>query len=103
MLRYAVFDKNPGREFEDDIYSDQEYDHCARGKLSEGDMENFLGEKLTGGLGLGVDWLPRLQSRRTMTLGFASARSRAFTIRKQVALSTIPIVTNVIRAHYLAA
>jgi len=47
-LRYAVFDKNPGKEFEDDIYRIRNTVIAPGAKLEKGDMENFLGEKLTG-------------------------------------------------------
>ena len=49
VLRYALFDKNPGKEFEDEVYRDQEYGNGAWCDiLKKGDFELFLGEKLTG-------------------------------------------------------
>ena len=48
VLRYAVFDKNPGKKFEDDIYRVRNTVIAPGAKLEKGDMENFLGEKLTG-------------------------------------------------------
>jgi hypothetical protein len=48
VLRYAVFDKNPGTEFEDEVVRIRNTVIAPGAKLQEGDMENFLGEKLTG-------------------------------------------------------
>lgn len=47
-LRYAVFDKNPGKLFEDDVYRIRNTVIAPGAKLQAGDMENFLGEQLTG-------------------------------------------------------
>jgi PLD-like domain len=47
-LRYAVFDKNPGKKFEDEIVQVRNTVIAPGAKLKEGDMENFLGEQLTG-------------------------------------------------------
>ena len=47
-LRYAVFDKNPGKQFEDDIHRIKNTVIAPGAKLEDGDMEHFLGEKLTG-------------------------------------------------------
>jgi len=47
-LRYAVFDKNPGTEFEDEIVAVKNTVIAPGAKLEKGDMENFLGEQLTG-------------------------------------------------------
>jgi phosphatidylserine/phosphatidylglycerophosphate/cardiolipin synthase-like enzyme len=47
-LRYAVFDKNPKENFEDDIRRIRNTVIAPGAKLAKGDMENFLGEKLTG-------------------------------------------------------
>ena len=46
VLRYAVFDKNPGKKFEDHIYRIRNTVIAPGAKLEKGDMENFLGEKL---------------------------------------------------------
>jgi len=48
VLRYAVFDKNPGEEFEGDIRRIRNTVIAPGAKLEKGDMVNFLGEKLTG-------------------------------------------------------
>jgi hypothetical protein len=47
-LRYAVFDKNPGKEFEDEIVRVRNTVIAPGAILKKGDMENFLGEQLTG-------------------------------------------------------
>jgi phosphatidylserine/phosphatidylglycerophosphate/cardiolipin synthase-like enzyme len=47
-LRYAVFDKNPGATFEDEIVRIKNTVIAPGAILKKGDMENFLGEKLTG-------------------------------------------------------
>jgi phosphatidylserine/phosphatidylglycerophosphate/cardiolipin synthase-like enzyme len=47
-LRYAVFDKNPGKVFEDEVYRIKNTVMAPGAILKKGDMENFLGEKLTG-------------------------------------------------------
>ncbi len=47
-LRYAVFDKNPGKDFEDDIVQVRNTVIAPGAILKKGDMENFLGEQLTG-------------------------------------------------------
>lgn len=47
-LRYALFDKNPGKEFEDQIYRIKNTVMASGAKLKKGDMENFIGEQLTG-------------------------------------------------------
>ncbi len=47
-LRYAVFDKNVKKEVEDQIHQVGNTVIAAGAKLAEGDMENFLGETLTG-------------------------------------------------------
>jgi hypothetical protein len=47
-LRYAVFDKNPGKEFEDEIIRVNNTVIAPGAILKKGDMENFLGEQLTG-------------------------------------------------------
>jgi phosphatidylserine/phosphatidylglycerophosphate/cardiolipin synthase-like enzyme len=47
-LRYAVFDKNPGGEFEDEIRRVRNTVIAVGAILKKGDMENFLGEQLTG-------------------------------------------------------
>jgi phosphatidylserine/phosphatidylglycerophosphate/cardiolipin synthase-like enzyme len=48
VLRYAMFDKKPKSEFEDDIQRIRNTVIAPGAKLSKGDMEFFLGEKLTG-------------------------------------------------------
>jgi len=47
-LRYAVFDKNPGKDFEDEIVRVRNTVIAPGAILKKGDMENFLGEQLTG-------------------------------------------------------
>src|SRR5262249_33963816 len=47
-LRYAVFDKNPGEEFEGEIRQVKNTVIAPGAKLEKGDMVNFLAEKLTG-------------------------------------------------------
>jgi phosphatidylserine/phosphatidylglycerophosphate/cardiolipin synthase-like enzyme len=47
-LRYAVFDKNPGKDFEDEIVRIRNTVIAPGAILKKGDMENFLGEQLTG-------------------------------------------------------
>jgi phosphatidylserine/phosphatidylglycerophosphate/cardiolipin synthase-like enzyme len=47
-LRYAVFDKNPGKDFEDEIVQVRNTVIAPGAILKKGDMENFLGEQLTG-------------------------------------------------------
>jgi phosphatidylserine/phosphatidylglycerophosphate/cardiolipin synthase-like enzyme len=47
-LRYAVFDKNPGAEFEDEIRRIGNTVIAPGAILKKGDMEHFLGEHLTG-------------------------------------------------------
>jgi phosphatidylserine/phosphatidylglycerophosphate/cardiolipin synthase-like enzyme len=47
-LRYAVFDKNPGKGFEDAIIRVNNTVIAPGAILKKGDMENFLGEQLTG-------------------------------------------------------
>jgi len=47
-LRYAVFDKNLRKDVEDQIDQVGNTVIAAGAKLGEGDMENFLGETLTG-------------------------------------------------------
>jgi phosphatidylserine/phosphatidylglycerophosphate/cardiolipin synthase-like enzyme len=48
VLRYAVFDKNPGAEFEHGIQRIRNTVIAPGAKLEKGDMVNFLSEKLTG-------------------------------------------------------
>jgi phosphatidylserine/phosphatidylglycerophosphate/cardiolipin synthase-like enzyme len=48
VLRYAVFDKRPSNDFADDIQRIKDTVIAPGAKLSEGDLENFLGERLTG-------------------------------------------------------
>jgi phosphatidylserine/phosphatidylglycerophosphate/cardiolipin synthase-like enzyme len=48
VLRYAVFDKNPGKKFEDEVYRIKNTVMAPGAILKKGDMENFLGERLTG-------------------------------------------------------
>jgi phosphatidylserine/phosphatidylglycerophosphate/cardiolipin synthase-like enzyme len=48
VLHYAVFDKNPGMGFENDIQRIRNTVIAPGAKLGEGDMVNFLAEKLTG-------------------------------------------------------
>jgi phosphatidylserine/phosphatidylglycerophosphate/cardiolipin synthase-like enzyme len=48
VLRYAVFDKNPGMGFEQDIERIRNTVIAPGAKLEEGDMVNFREEKLTG-------------------------------------------------------
>jgi phosphatidylserine/phosphatidylglycerophosphate/cardiolipin synthase-like enzyme len=48
VLRYAVFDKNPGKKFENEVYRIRNTVMAPGAILKKGDMENFLGEKLTG-------------------------------------------------------
>ncbi|MGH8615056.1 MAG: phospholipase D-like domain-containing protein, partial [Gammaproteobacteria bacterium] len=43
-----VFDKNPGKEFEEGVHRIRNTVIAPGAKLAEGDMENFLGERLTG-------------------------------------------------------
>lgn len=47
-LRYAVFDKNLKTDVEDQINQVRNTVMAAGAKLGEGDMENFIGESLTG-------------------------------------------------------
>jgi phosphatidylserine/phosphatidylglycerophosphate/cardiolipin synthase-like enzyme len=47
-LRYAVFDKNLKTDVEDQIDTARNTVIAAGAKLAKGDMENFLGEVLTG-------------------------------------------------------
>ena len=47
-LRYAVFDKNLKQDVEDQIAQVHNTVIAAGAKLAKGDMENFLGETLTG-------------------------------------------------------
>jgi hypothetical protein len=47
-LRYALFDKAPSAEFENNIQWVHNTLMAAGAKLKEGDLENFLGEHLTG-------------------------------------------------------
>ena len=47
-LRYAVFDKNLAKDVEDQIDAVRNTVIAVGAKLSKGDMENFLGEYLTG-------------------------------------------------------
>lgn len=47
-LRYSLFDKDPGDEFADEIRVTGNSVMAPGAKLSKGDMEFFLGEKLTG-------------------------------------------------------
>lgn len=47
-LRYAVFDKNLAKDVEDEIDAVRNTVIAVGAKLSKGDMENFLGEYLTG-------------------------------------------------------
>ena len=47
-LRYAVFDKNPGEEFEGQIRQFRNTVIAPGAKLEAGDMINFLAERLTG-------------------------------------------------------
>lgn len=47
-LRYAVFDKNPGKGFESDIHHVQNTVIAPGAKLDEGDLANFREENLTG-------------------------------------------------------
>jgi hypothetical protein len=47
-LHYAVFDKNPGPAFEDEIRQFGNTVIAPGATLRKGDMENFLGEHLTG-------------------------------------------------------
>jgi phosphatidylserine/phosphatidylglycerophosphate/cardiolipin synthase-like enzyme len=47
-LRYAVFDKNLDKDVEDQIDQVKNTVIAAGAKLAEGDMENFIGEHLTG-------------------------------------------------------
>jgi phosphatidylserine/phosphatidylglycerophosphate/cardiolipin synthase-like enzyme len=47
-LRYAVFDKNLKQDVEDQIAQVRNTVIAAGAKLAKGDMENFLGETLTG-------------------------------------------------------
>lgn len=47
-LRYAVFDKNPGEEFEGEIRRIRNTVIAPGAKLEEGDLVNFIGEQLTG-------------------------------------------------------
>jgi phosphatidylserine/phosphatidylglycerophosphate/cardiolipin synthase-like enzyme len=48
VLRYAVFDKNPGTEFEDEIQRIRNTVMAPGAILSKGDLANFRAEKLTG-------------------------------------------------------
>ncbi len=48
VLRYALFDKNPGKKFEDEVYRIRNTVIAPGAILKEGDFELFLGEKLTG-------------------------------------------------------
>jgi phosphatidylserine/phosphatidylglycerophosphate/cardiolipin synthase-like enzyme len=48
VLRYAVFDKNPGTKFEDDIHRIRNTVIAPGAKLEAGDLANFSAEKLTG-------------------------------------------------------
>lgn len=47
-LRYAVFDKNPGKEFEDEVFRIKNTVMAPGAILKKGDLENFQAEKLTG-------------------------------------------------------
>ena len=47
-LRYAVFDKNLKTDVEDQIDQVRNTVIAAGAKLTDGDMENFIGESLTG-------------------------------------------------------
>jgi hypothetical protein len=47
-LRYAVFDKNPGKEFEDEVFRIKNTVMAPGAILKKGDLENFHAEKLTG-------------------------------------------------------
>ena len=47
-LRYAVFDKNLEKDVEDQIDQIRNTVIAAGAKLEKGDLENFIGEKLTG-------------------------------------------------------
>ena len=47
-LRYAVFDKNPGKGVEDQIFTIDNAVIAPGAILAKGDLENFLGERLTG-------------------------------------------------------
>ncbi|MGX1163930.1 phosphatidylserine/phosphatidylglycerophosphate/cardiolipin synthase-like enzyme [Bradyrhizobium sp. USDA 372] len=47
-LRYSLFDKDPGDEFADEIKVTGNSVMAPGAKLSKGDLEFFLGEKLTG-------------------------------------------------------
>jgi phosphatidylserine/phosphatidylglycerophosphate/cardiolipin synthase-like enzyme len=47
-LRYAIFDKNPKDEVETQIDQIKNTVIAAGAKLAKGDLENFLGENLTG-------------------------------------------------------
>ena len=48
VLRYAVFDKRPSKEFEDGVSALQNTVIAAGAKLAMGDLENFRAERLTG-------------------------------------------------------
>jgi hypothetical protein len=48
VLRYAVFDKNPGQEFEEEIFRIKNTVMAPGAILKKGDLENFQAEKLTG-------------------------------------------------------
>jgi hypothetical protein len=48
VLRYAVFDKNPGTKFEADLFHVRNTVIAPGAKLEEGDLVHFLAERLTG-------------------------------------------------------